>query len=67
MPPLIKDLDQKTILAIKEIILAHTGIKFDERRTNDLARNIRSACSELNIPVHTCLDALKTPNFALNF
>ncbi len=60
-------LNEAALGTIRDIILAHTGILFDDRHTHDLNRHISSACTDLKIPVETCLQQVEDSSFRTRF
>lgn len=61
------DLNDEAIRKIRAFILEHTGILFDDHHSHDLTRHITSACTDLNIPLRTCLDQLDDSSFLSRF
>jgi chemotaxis protein methyltransferase CheR len=60
-------LDEAAIGTIRDFILANTGILFDDRHTHDLCRHIASACTDLKIPLETCVQQVNDSSFQVRF
>lgn len=60
-------LNEAALGTIRNIILAHTGILFDDRHTHDLNRHISSACTDLKISVDSCLEQVEDSSFRTRF
>ncbi|HPP76936.1 CheR family methyltransferase [Methanospirillum sp.] len=61
------DLNDEAIRKVRAVILNHTGILFDDHHSHDLIRHITSACTDLKIPLRTCLDQLDNSSFLSRF
>lgn len=64
---MIDVLDEAAVGIIRDFILAHTGILFDDRHTHDLCRHITSACTDLKIPPETCVQQVNDSSFQVRF
>ena len=56
-------LDDNSLVKIRDIILTHTGILFDELHVNDLVRHISSACTDLKISKKSCIEQIEDSSF----
>ena len=60
-------LDDNSLVKIRDIILTHTGILFDELHVNDLIRHISSACTDLKISKKSCIEQIEDSSFLSKF
>lgn len=60
-------LDDNTITKIRNIVLSHTGIFFDDLHINDLVRHISSVCTDLKISNKTCIEQIDDSSFLTKF
>lgn len=51
--------DKNVLIEVQQFILKHTGILFDDDHLQDLNRHLTSVCSDLNIPLSSCIHYMK--------
>ncbi|PWR71809.1 CheR family methyltransferase [Methanospirillum stamsii] len=59
--------DSTIIQTIKDLIISHTGILFNERHEQDLVRHIIRTCEEIDVPVDSCIHKLSDKTFTQHF